>query len=208
MDPLSILSATETAIGITKNVAETLSTLIAQTQNADRSLEQLYREVTDFEGVLQRMNYDFSDQKMRAAAFETQTGNIDAHWNAVLQAILKCNERLEELEKLLKRLAGNSSVTSNKIVKGFRLNFATSDIHFFQSEIEAYKKNITLSLSMILVYVADSLETKKSKHTNKMKQVPSNGSQNGNNNHSTRPSSHRKRDSSPQERNPGYQSIS
>jgi hypothetical protein len=58
----------------------------------------------------------------------------------VLQAILKCNERLEELEKFLKRLAGNSSGTSNKIVKGFRLNFATSDIHFFQSEIEAYKK--------------------------------------------------------------------
>jgi chromosome segregation ATPase len=151
MDPLSILSATGTAIGITKNVAEFLNTLIAQTQNADRLLQQLYREVREFEGVLQRMNHDFSDRQMRAAAFETQTGNIGAHWNAVLQAILKCNERLEELEKLLKRLAGNSSVTSNKMVKGFRLNFATSDIQFYQSEIEAYKKNISLSLSMILV---------------------------------------------------------
>jgi peptidoglycan hydrolase CwlO-like protein len=151
MDPLSILSATGTAISITKSLAETLNTLVAQTQNADRSLQQLYREVTKLGGVLHRMNHDFSDQQMRAAALETQTGSIGAHWNAVLRAILKCNERLVELQSLLKRLAGSSSVTSNKIVKGFRLNFATSDIQFYQSEIKAYKESISLSLHMIVV---------------------------------------------------------
>ncbi|OCK73885.1 hypothetical protein K432DRAFT_220892 [Lepidopterella palustris CBS 459.81] len=151
MDPVSILSALGTSVAITKNVVETLNTLISQTQNADRLLQQLHREVTDFQSVLQRMNHDFSDRQMRAAAFETQTGNMGAHWNAVLQAILKCNERLEELEKLLKRLAGSSNITSNKIVKGFRQKFASSDIQFYWSEIKDYKENIALNLQMILV---------------------------------------------------------
>lgn len=155
MDPFSILSATGTALRITKILSDILNKLITQTNNADRNLQQLYQEVTSFANVLQLLNNDFSDHRMRVAAFETQTGNVGAHWNAVTQAIVKCNERLDELQKLLMRVDGSSRVASSGLVKGFKLNYAIGDIVFYQSEIRRYRENIALSLNMMIVYVSD-----------------------------------------------------
>ncbi|KAH8898650.1 hypothetical protein GQ53DRAFT_877674 [Thozetella sp. PMI_491] len=151
MDPISILSALGTSISVTKTVAETLNTLISQTKNSDRALQQLCREVTDFQSILQRMKDDFSDPTMRVAAFESQTGSVGAHWTAVLHAILKCNERLDELYRLVKDLSGSSAFTANSVLRGVRINFAASDIQYYRSEIKDYKDNIALNLQMILV---------------------------------------------------------
>lgn len=155
MDPVSILSVLGTSIAITKSVSDFLNTLITQTQSADRSLQQLSREVADFQSLLQRMSDDLADPSMQIAAFETQTGNVGAHWKAVQQAISTCNVRLKELQDLFQRLASASPgprSISGKLLQGVRLNFADSDIQFYRSEIMHYEKTIALSLQMIIVY--------------------------------------------------------
>lgn len=155
MDPLSILSVLGTSVTITKSISEILDNLVAQTQNADRSLLQLRREVVDFENLLQRMSDDLTEPSMQITTLETHTGNVGAHWKAVRHAIRTCNKRLEELKALLDKLNGTSSthnLMSSKLVKGIRLNFAESDIQFYRSEIKDYRDNIALTLQMIVVY--------------------------------------------------------
>lgn len=154
MDPASILTVLGTSIAITKNVSDFITDLVSQTQNADRSLEQLRREVVDFQDVLQRLSDSLADPAIQTAAFETQTGNIGAHWRAVRRTMGTCSERLQELEELLSRLTG-ASATSNwvggRFVRGVRLNFADSDIQFYRSEMRTYKENIGLNLQLIAV---------------------------------------------------------
>jgi len=96
------------------------------------------------------MNDDFSDPAMRAAALGSQTGSVGAHWNAVLHAILKCNERLDELRRLVEDLSGSSAFTANSVFRGVRINSAASDIQYYRLEIKDYKDNIALNLQMII----------------------------------------------------------
>lgn len=145
VDPVSILTVLGTSIAITKNVSDSITNLISQKQNADRSLEQLRREVVDFQDVLQRPSDSLAGPKMHATAFETQTGNIGAHWRVGRRTMATCSERLQELEELLSRLTGASTTPNSvggRFVRGIRLNFTDSDIQFYKSEMRTYKENI------------------------------------------------------------------
>ena len=95
-----------------------------------------------------------SDPTTQNTSFETQTGNIGAHWRAVRRTVATCGGRLEELEGLPKNLSGTSTSSTSvggRFVWGVRLNFADSDIEFYRSEIRTYKDNIGLNLQLIAV---------------------------------------------------------
>jgi Fungal N-terminal domain of STAND proteins len=156
MDPFTILGATGTAVGLAKNISSTLSSIISQTSNVDRSFKQLHREVSDFQLVLQQLEHDFSNPQVKAAAFERQTGHLGAHWKAVLSFVAECNQRLDELDKLVKGMAGTTSFTQSKPVKAWRLDYASGDVQYYRDEIRDYKSNISIILQMIAVSVSQS----------------------------------------------------
>ena len=115
MDPLPILSAIGTAIGITKNVAETLNTLLPRYKiRIDHFGNCTGRWGREFEGILQRIwTTNFSDPPMRAVA------NMGAHWNAVLQASdLKMQRAACLWSSWSDWLAGHSSVISSQDHQG------------------------------------------------------------------------------------------
>jgi hypothetical protein len=109
--------------------------------------------VSDFQLVLQQLEHDFSNPQVKAAAFEKQTGNIGAHWKAVLNFVAECNERLDELDKLVNGMAGTTSFTQSKPIKAWRLDSASKDVQYYRDEIKDYKSNLSIILQMIAVSV-------------------------------------------------------
>ena len=148
-DPLSIVSA----IGSAAKVANTLLAIKDAISSVDRSLQQLQREVSDLQGVMERMGHDFSNPAMRSYAFASQTGLVGNHWSAVLKLIERCDRTLSEMEKTLRDVPHSNGGAWTSPLRAGWLKFKEGDVVYYQSEIQILTRGMQFELMMILLYV-------------------------------------------------------
>lgn len=138
MDPISIISAT---ISIGNNGAYLLKSIISQTTNVDRDLQQLHREITLLNGILVSIRRLFGN--------ELETGHIGTLKKQVIDAVKDCQVTLRDLDGLLLEIDSRRQGFMGRPMAAGIKSYRSSDIDYFQRNIGSCTRGLNLALSAL-----------------------------------------------------------
>ena len=135
MDPISVISAT---ISIATNGANLLQSIISQTTNVDRDLQQLHQEVNSLNEILAALRNLYGDQ--------LETGNVTSLKNILSRTVRDCQVILRDLDGLLLRINSHRQGALGRVITAAVKNYRTSDIIFFQKVLDRHIRGLNFAL--------------------------------------------------------------
>ena len=151
-DPLSIFSATATAITICGNVlqyandfrtaGEDFQSLTKQTQSLSEVLDALYAE----------FKQPLVNKKIKSSQdIDQRYGHEGTYWRSVKQSMDDCRETLQKLQRILS--TSKSGGLMNRVFKRVKLVMQKDEIEKYWQEITFYRETMKFALQWITLYV-------------------------------------------------------
>jgi hypothetical protein len=149
MDPLSIVVASESLVGICGKLSGYI-TWLNKTQ-VNTTIGILRVEIDSLSHVFASISTNFGKRSLASLAPHTKLE--ERHWKNVRQSMNDCKETLEKLHELLQPVVKEKrGGLFKKSVKVIELDVNPNDIALFQQEVMAYRKTMEISLQVMTLY--------------------------------------------------------
>ncbi|MCJ1387796.1 hypothetical protein MMC18_000639 [Xylographa bjoerkii] len=155
MDPVSILTITQTACTISFQVISTLYAFAKDVKDLDERLRGFTDEVEGLRRILIAISTSLNDPQLRLADISTgKYGNKDM-WEAIHSSVEDCRLYLEKLRAELsgvRKKKGEGNIF-RQAIRTLELRLNKDDINNLRSQVRCHQLGLNTALQMLNVYI-------------------------------------------------------
>ena len=154
MDPVSILTITQTACIISFQIITTLSTFVTGVKDLDERFKGFTDEVESLRRVLVAVTTTLNDPQLRLAELSTGKYANQDMWEAIYGSVEDCRLYLEKLRSELsgiRKKKGEGNIV-RQAIRALELRLNKDDINNLRSQVHSHQLGLNTALQMLNVY--------------------------------------------------------